>query len=167
LEAVGERAQDPSLPSHGSEPDGLELSATLSEEGLDWASLGSWTDVSIRSHPEMLERTINALQQAVESEQDEQHRAQRGTRNQVILLSVALVASAGLFAGFLASGMSPHLKSVIGSLLGIAIGTFGFSSGSVIGLSLIKRKTKREGKIFQTTLLHELEYIQRIRAQGD
>jgi uncharacterized membrane protein YhaH (DUF805 family) len=170
--AVGGTARDKRPLGADEEPvnDGThEPIDTLTEpEGLGWASLGSWTDIAIKSSPrDILKQTIGALQHAVEEEAAEQRRADKERNVQLAVIGIAGLILLVLTVILLSVSLSDKTKSASWALLATAIATMGFTAGWTLTSKQVARRGKQDIRLYQAALHHEAEYRQQIVTQDE
>jgi hypothetical protein len=146
-----------------------EPAETLEDaDGLGWASLGSWTDIAIKSsRQDILRQTIDALQKAVEAEDAEQRRAQKNKKNRLVVVLAALPVLLVLTVTLLTVSLAGNTKALSWAVLAATVATLGFSSGSAFAATRTARRSKRDIRLYQATLQHEAEYRRRIAAQDE
>lgn len=142
-----------------------EASGALEEpEGLEWASMGLWTDLAIRSKREVLESTVSALSEALREDEHALRKSRREFRIQLVLAVLASLSSVVVSLILLVSS-STHFKSFLAALFGILIGSAGFSLGLLGNRKSGSRRRSREEELVRRVLTHELGYKRRLFEQ--
>lgn len=72
--------------------------------------MGLWTDVAVRSNPEVLESTISALHQALREQNDARRRSTRVLRIRTSFAIAATLSSVGVAIG-LVRGLRVRLQA--------------------------------------------------------
>lgn len=134
-------------------------------EGLEWASMGLWTDVAIKSDAAVLESTVTALSEALKEEEEASRKDRRDRRIESSFSIIGTLVGIGLAVSLIATS-SMHARTVLSALLGVILGSVSFSLGLLINRTLTKRQKRREGELVRRVLTHELGYKQRIANRG-
>lgn len=130
-------------------------------DALNWASMGIWTDVAVRSRPEILRQTISTLNQTLADEERDRLATRRRYRLAliaVIALAVTAIAIGALLVGDHTAGRRSALVIALGGLLAIA---------SILIGALLSARFKLQGDergidLTRTVLRHETDYMRRI-----
>jgi Ca2+/Na+ antiporter len=165
--AVGGSTHNHQPVDYSDSDEAAETVETLEDaEGLGWASLGSWTDIAIRSSgQDILKQTIGALEVAVDAEDAELKRVRREKRIQLWILLIAALVLAALLSALLTDSLSGNSKSASWAVLATSIGTLGFSVGSLITSVRVVRQSQRQSALYKAALRHEADHRQKITAE--
>jgi hypothetical protein len=136
--------------------------ALQDSEALSWASMALWTDVAVRSNPEVIESTISALNQGLREQNDARRRSSRGLRTRISFAIVAAASSLVLVIGLATTSLSASDKTILTSVLTILVSATGFLLGGVYAAAYIKKRAGRERVLFRSVLNHELDYRRRL-----
>lgn len=126
-------------------------------EALAWASMGLWTDVSMRSHPEVLESISEALKEEEESVRE----SQRIFHFALYILAGSL-ALAAVIVALIFSHPPKYIADILSTLLGSFVGLFFTSVAASFGFGFSKRRKLREEELVRRVISHELNYKKRL-----
>jgi hypothetical protein len=153
-------SEDASEVAHGVSREDVP-SALANPDALTWASMGVWTDVAIRSEPEVLQRAITNFRGKIAERESE-----RESDSQKLWLVVSLFAVVFFLWCVLPVLVivedRPSYGPVLESLAGILLGLASFSLGTFSSRLFRLRSEKRSMALVRSVLRHEIDYMHRI-----
>lgn len=144
----------------GSHVTGEFTDALEGPEGLDWASMGLWADVAVRSDPERVERTVSALVHALNQERTTARRSKREFRIRLIAAIVTIVSAIAVTFPLLAEGSSKDGKPIVlGSALAVLIGLSASLAATAISAIFVGRQARRERDVIKRVLEYQRQRL--------
>jgi hypothetical protein len=160
LTTVGDEARRSWHPSEADDVN--EVPEDLGEsEALEWASMGAWTDVAIRTKSQVLKSTMSALNEVIEGEEKALRRSRTEVRIQIPVASITSGAALATLIVLLSTSSSAS-RPLLAGTLGIMIGTAGFTIGMIGNYRRMRRQRSNEVELMRRVLAHEADYRRRI-----